>query len=527
MEILQKNRFELYPMPVGTEALEKEVLKLRDLLNRTIENVNLDTAQYLATIGNLRKMIFASKAEATKYIQRSFFDEAEVLATGFPASPVFLDLPKDQETTTVPAHERKKPKRKPFPDHLKRVEIVHDLQESEKVCPTDGHTLHEIGREVLEEVEFIPAQINISRHVTIKYGCRACEEFVIKASLPERIIPKSFASPSLLAHIAVAKYQDALPLYRQENIFSRHQIDLSRTTMAEWMIKVGTALQPLVNQFYEDILESPVIHCDETPVQVLKINGEPTTKTSYMWVVGTWGPDKNIVCFDFAASRSGQTASKLLCGYQGFLQVDGYGGYNDLVSREPLVTRVGCMAHVRRKFVSYLDTIPKDARSTHWVFYLIRTIGKLYAEEAQIRSLSNDDRKAARLVKCKPILELLKKEIDHHAASVAPQSVLGKAMAYAVHEWKNIENYLEHGQCEVDNNKIENAIRPFAIGRKNWLFSDSDRGAVASANIYSAIETAKANGKNPEHYLRKVFENVEKLKTADGIESLLPYNAKT
>jgi len=517
-----QNRFELYPMPVGTEALEKEVLKLRDLLNRTIENVNLDVEQYKNAIKNLQKMLFASKAEATKYIQRSFFDEAEVLAEGLPASPVFLDLPKDEDTTTVPAHERKKPKRKPFPDHLRRVEVIHDIQDSEKICPTDGHALHEIGREVFEEVEFIPAKISITRHITPKYGCRACEEVVIKATLPERIIPKSFASPSLLAHIAVAKYQDALPLYRQEQIFDRYQIDLSRTTMAEWMIKVGTVLQPLVNQFYEDILESPVIHCDETPVQVLKINGEPSTKTSYMWVVGRWGPDKNIICFDFATSRSGEAASKLLAGYQGYLQVEGYGGYNELARNEH-IHRVGCMAHVRRKFVSYLDTIPKDARPTHWVFHLIKTIGKLYTEEAQLRSASHDDRKALRLVKCKPILDLLKKEIHHHSLSVAPQSVLGKAMAYALHEWANIERYLAHGQCELDNNKIENAIRPFAIGRKNWLFSDSERGAIASANIYTVIETAKANGKNPEHYLRKIFENVEKLKTADGIESLLPY----
>lgn len=518
-----QNRFELYPMPVGTEALEREVLKLRDLLNRTIENVNLDAEQYKAAIKNLQKIIFASKSEATKYVQRSFFDEAEILTESLPSSPVFLDLPKEEETTTVPAHERKKPKRKAFPDHLRRIEVIHDLQESEKICPTDGHTLHEIGREVLEEVEFIPAQIHITRHVTPKYGCRACEEVVLKAKLAERIIPKSFASPSLLAHIAVAKYQDALPLYRQEKIFDRHQIDLSRTTMAEWMIKVGTALQPLVNQFYEDVLESPVVHCDETPLQVLKINGEPSTKTSYMWVIGRWGLGKNIVCFDFAPSRSGATASKLLAGYRGYLQVDGYGGYNELSSSEH-IARVGCMAHVRRKFVSYLDTIPKDARAAHWVFQLIRTIGKLYSEEALLRSASHDDRKATRLVKCKPILDLLKKEIDFHAHSVAPASVLGKAIAYAIHEWINIERYLEHGQCEVDNNKIENAIRPFAIGRKNWLFSDSERGAVASANIYTVIETAKANGKNPEHYLRKVFENVEKLKTADGIESLLPYN---
>ena len=518
-----QNRFELYPMPVGTEALEKEVLKLRDLLNRTIENVNLDVEQYQAAIKNLQKILFASKAEATSYIQRSFFDEAEVLTAGLQALPVFLDLPKEDEASTVPAHERKKPKRKPFPDHLRRVEVIHDIKESEKICPTDGHALHEIGREVLEEVEFIPAQINITRHITPKYGCRACEEVVVKATLPERIIPKSFASPSLLAHIAVAKYQDALPLYRQEKIFDRHQIDLSRTTMAEWMIKIGTALQPLVNQFYEDILESPVIHCDETPLKVLTINGEPSTKTSYMWVFGRWGPDKNIVCFDFAPSRSGQTASRLLAGYQGYLQVDGYGGYNELSSTEN-IARVGCMAHVRRKFVSYLDTIPKGARSTHWVFYLIKTIGKLYVEEALLRSVSCDSRKAARLVKCKPILDLIKKEIDHHALSVAPASVLGKAIAYANHEWTNIQRYLEHGQCEVDNNKIENAIRPFAIGRKNWLFSDSERGAVASANIYTVIETAKANGKNPEHYLRKVFENNDKLKTADGIESLLPYN---
>ena len=221
MNLGTKNRFEHYPMPVGTDALEKEVVKLRGLLNRTIENVNLDVEQYKAAISNLQKMLFASRAEATKYIQRSFFDEAEVLTQCLPASPVFSDFSKDDETATVPAHERKIPKRKPFPDHLKRVEVIHDILESDKVCPKDGQALHEIGRDVLEEVEFIPAKINITRHITPKYGCRACEEFVVKATLAERIIPKSFASPSLLAHIAVAKYQDALPLYRQEKIFER------------------------------------------------------------------------------------------------------------------------------------------------------------------------------------------------------------------------------------------------------------------------------------------------------------------
>ena len=320
----------------------------------------------------------------------------------------------------------------------------------------------------------------------------------------------------------MSKYADSLPLYRQSNILNRFGIEMNRTTLANWMIKCGDLVQPLINRFEEQLLSQPFIHMDETPVQVLNEAGKTAESKSYMWVRSAGPPGQRITLFDYDPSRSGAVPKRLLADYRGALMLDGYEGYEP-VCREQSLTRLGCWVHARRKFV---DVSKASKKKNSHAAYAIKLMAKLYAIEKANKDASPDARYQARLENAKPIIDKLKRWLDETKPKVPPKTTLGKALHYLDHQWPRLVGYLKDGRYPIDNNVVENAIRPFAIGRKNWLFSASVKGAKASANLYSLIETAKANGLEPYAYLKHVFTQLPNAQSYDDVDQLLPINMK-
>ncbi|MBF0602793.1 MAG: IS66 family transposase, partial [Nitrospirae bacterium] len=319
------------------------------------------------------------------------------------------------------------------------------------------------------------------------------------------------------------KYADGLPLYRMESVLQRSGIDLDRTVMAHWMIKAGHLVQPLINLLRDHMLDYGIIQMDETGVQVLKEPDRPATSKSFMWVQRGGAPDRRIILFDYDPSRSGQVPLGLLTEYRGWLQTDGYSGYS-AVGALPNVEHIGCWSHARRKFDEAVKAAGKGKKSK--ASEAIGMIQKLYAIEKRCRGMNSEERTKLRQLEVPPIFEEILNWMSDLAPKVLPGSATGKALAYLSGQWSKLIRYVEDGRLEIDNNSVENAIRPFVIGRKGWLFSNSVRGVKASANLYSLIETAKASGLEPYAYLRKVFSEIPNAVTVDDFEALLPWNVQ-
>ena len=452
--------------------------------------------------------------------QLNLFDEAELAVSA-------EDNTSTEETEiTVPAHTRKKSGRKPLPEHLPRVRIIHDLAEDDKFCDCCGSKeLHTIGEETAEQLDIIPAKAQVLVHVRPKYGCRNCEGSIKVAPVPKHPIPKSIASPGLLAHIITSKYQDALPLYRQETTLKRAGIEIPRSTLANWMVRSGELVQPIINLLRDKLLEAPLLHCDETPVQVLKEPDKRAQSKSYMWVqvagIATGTP---IRLFDYEPSRSSEVPLRLLEGFKGYLQTDGYAGYNKIAKKSG-ITSQGCWVHARRKFDETIKAQGKQSK-TGKAQIALNHIGRLYRIEREIKDLSTQERWEIRQQKSQPIIEDLRKWLDKAIINSLPKSLLGKALFYLNSQWDKLIVYLEDGRLRMDNNLAENAIRPFVIGRRNWLFSNSQAGARSSANLYSLVETARANKLEPYAYLRVLMEELPKFSSVEDLEELLPWNIK-
>ncbi len=329
------------------------------------------------------------------------------------------------------------------------------------------------------------------------------------------------ATASLLAWIVVSKFCDALPLYRQSQIFARLGAQLDRTTLANWMIAVGVHVQPLVNLLWDKLREQPVIHMDETPVQVLVEPGKTPQSKSFMWVSAAGPPDKCIVLFHYDPSRSGKVAKDLLGDTACALMTDGYEGYNRVDGK---ITRLGCWVHARRYFIRAQRQQPKG--KTGGADQALAWIGKLYQIERQLKDATPPERHKVRQAKARPVLSQLRKWLDKTMPRTAPTTPLGKAMGYLDKQWPRLVRYAEDGRYPIDNNRAENAIRPFVVGRKNYLFSQSIRGVKAHANLYSLIETAKAHGLDPHAYLIQVFEQLPTATAVADFEALLPGNFK-
>jgi transposase len=455
--------------------------------------------------------------------QNDLFNEAEVAiheddASAEPAPAV--DPPAAPDDTS-----RQRGHRKPLPAELPRVRIEHDLNEADKRCACGCERVC-IGEETSEQLDIIPAQVRVLVQVRKQYACRACEDGVVTAALPPQPIPKSNASPGLLAHVAVAKYQDALPLHRQEHIFGRLGLDLPRHTLARWMLATGELLQPLLNLMNDQLLQAPVIQCDETPVQVLKEPGKAAQSQSYMWVRTAGPPQQRIILYEYHPSRAGEVARRLFADYQGYLQTDDYAGYH-AVGSQPGVIHLGCWAHARRKFVEAQQAAAPAKGTgktpTGKADMALNYIGKLYGIERALKDKDPAERLAVRQQDSLALLAQLRSWLDKTLGTVLPKGALGRALQYLDNNWDKLVRYTEDGRLSIDNNAAENAIRPFVIGRKNWLFSDTPAGARASAALYSVIETAKANGLEPYAYLRKVLGELPAATQVDDIEALLPW----
>ncbi len=502
-------------LPEDIEALKALIVEQAAHVTRLEQkNVHLD-AKVLSLQEQLNLALarrYAASSEKLSPDQIRLFDEAEV--------EVQEELAED-ETVTVPEHSRKKRGRKKLPDTLPRVDVVHELSAEEQVCPHDGAALTEIGEVVSEQLDIVPAKIQVIRHIRKQYACK-CGQCIKTAALPPQPIPKSLASPGLLAHITVSKYQDALPLYRQETILRRIGVELPRATLANWMIKAGTLVQPVINLLRDRLLTYDIVQMDETPVQVLKEPDKRAQSKSYLWLQRGGPPDQPVVLYDYDPGRGASVPLRLLEGFRGYLQTDGYSGYNATVASNGLV-HVGCMAHARRKFSDAVKVQGKNKKSGK-AQHGLALIQKLYRVEKQARELTSLERFEYRQQHAKPILERLRSWLDDSLPKVLPGSTAGKALNYLHNEWDKLTHYLDDGRLEIDNNLAENAIRPFVVGRKNWLFSASVAGVRSSANLYSLIETTKANGLEPYAYLRYLFAELPRAETVEAIESLLPGN---
>lgn len=493
-------------------------------LENTIKDLQNQVSNLTEMVILLRKEKFGPSSEKTpKQVegQLSLFNEAEVEAAVSVPEPISKE---------VKGYVRKNPK-------TKREEIIKDLPvreilcetaENEQYCEHCNSKLRPIGKEVVrEELEYIPAKLQIVRYVRMAYECQCCKHtdhpFIKKALTPTSLMNHSLASPSSVANVMYQKYVNSVPLYRQEKDWEQMGLSLSRATMANWVIRCSQDyLIPVVEHLQKKLLERDIVHCDETPVQVLKEKGKKPQTKSYMWLYRTGDDGKPpVIIYDYQPSRNGDHAVVFLKDFHGFVHSDGYSGYNKLTG----ITRCGCWAHLRRKFI---EAIPK--RNSADEPLSMAEIGRDYCNqlfeiERDLKTLSPEERKCKRLELEKPILEAFWCWLEN--LNVLRGSALGKAVTYAKNQKKYMENYLMDGRCSISNNAAENAIRPFTVGRKNWLFADTPKGASASAAVYSIIETAKANGLNVYTYLEYLLlymPDTDWRNHPEDLDALMPWS---
>lgn len=506
-------------LPDDIEGLKSLVLQLQQQNEQQSHLIN----QLLEQIRLARHRQFASRSEQLSPDQIQLaFNEAEA-TVGDDASTGNSD----DDKLTVSTYRRGKGGRRPLPPELPRVEVIHELSGDACRCDACQAPLEVIGEKVSEQLDLIPAQVRVLKHVRRTYRCADCAGKITTAPRPSQPIPKSNASPGTLAYVAISKYADALPLYRQEQRLKRIGVNLPRATLASWMIRSGALVQPIINLLRERMLSFPILAMDETRLQVLKEPGREAQSKSYLWVQRGGPPDRPIVLYDYDPSRSQSVPKRLLGDYAGFLQVDGYSGY-DKVCADNGIVQLGCWAHARRKFDEAIKAQGKRKAAkdkTSLAMQALQRIQRLYQIEKKAKQLSDKERHALRQVQAVPVLDGLHDWLQQHRPLVPPQSALGKAMGYLHSQWDKLVVYTTDGRLRIDNNLTENAIRPFVVGRKNFLFADTVAGANASANLYSLIQTAKANGIEPYAYLKSLFTVLPNAATVEDVEALLPLAA--
>ena len=472
-----------------------------------------------------RRRMFGPRSEAHPG-QGWLFDEAEALIEAAPEASDTAVLPPvaapSDDTPADTAKKKARGKRKPLSAALPRIDIIHELPEAERLCAC-GTPMVEIGQDVSEQLDIVPMQVRVLRHIKKRYACPKGDRAPVSARAPAQVLPKSNASNDLLAMLLVTKYADGLPLARFEYVLARAGALVPRQTLARWVIGTAQALQPIANLMRDELLGHDLIHMDETPIQVLKERGRPATSKSQMWVQRGGPPDKPVILFDYDPSRAQSVPLRLLEGWTGYLMVDGLESYG-AIAFCPGVTRLGCWVHARRRFVEASKVLPEGKRGR--AHEALAMIGQLYAIEKEARELNAAQRLALRQTRSRAVLDQLRGWLDRVLPTVPPSSVLGGALGYLHRQWPRLIRYLERGDLPIDNNPAENAIRPFVVGRKAWLFADTPAGARASALIYSLIETAKASNLEPYLWLRHVLRALPTATTAAHFEALLPWNLK-
>ncbi len=451
-----------------------------------------------------KRHYFGIKAEHLPAEQGQLFEET--LATDMAAIT--------EELAQLSISEQKpkgQAKRKPLPPELPRTEIHHEPESTTCAC---GCQMQRIGEDIAEKLDYTPGTFTVERHIRGKWACAACETLV-QAPVPAHVIDKGIPTTGLLAHVLIAKYLDHLPLYRQEGIFGRAGLPIPQSTLAQWVGQMGVILQPLVDALRTELLTYPVLHADETPVAMLD-PGAGKTHRAYLWSysIGAFEPIKAVI-YDFADSRAGKHAREFLGDWRGTLVCDDYAGYKALIADG--VTEAGCMAHARRKFFD-LHANNQSLIAQEALVY----IQKLYQVEREVAELSPDERRRIRQAQAKPILEEFHDWLTRHRLQVPNGSSTAKAIDYSLKRWQALTHYLDDGQVPIDNNWIENRIRPIAMGRKNWLFAGSLRAGKRAAAIMSLIQSAKLNGHDPFTYLKDILSRLP-TQPNSRISELLPH----
>ena len=514
-----------------TDIREQEMQNRIDALVLEKENLSNEVSYLKEQVAYLKKLAFGSRTEKTKRvmgedIEISLFDEAEAEAKASSPEPVI----------EVPAHQRRRKQK----GHLEQIlkDFPHEerlitLPEDERTCKRCGAELTSMGREKIRtEVQFIPATVKIIDFYRESFQCLECrkqEHFSIeKPAMPQPVLTKSIASPSSIAHVITQKYQFAMPLYRQEQEWKAIGIALPRATLANWVIRAAQDwLMQLVDRMHQLLLLQPIIHADETPVQVLGEKGRKNKTKSYMWVFTNGEYEqygRQIRIYRYQPGRSGSFAGEFLKEYNGNLLTDGYAGYEQVACRAHAL----CWAHARRYFVEALPTGLKQEEADASISgQAIKRINELFALDKTLADKTPEERQQERLRLEKDKLEAFFAWLEKAQPGILPKSALGKAVNYALNHKEGLSVYLNDGNAALSNNICERAIRSFTIGRKNWLFSASPKGAAASAAVYSVVETCKANGIAPFKYLVYLFERMPNINFKihpEKLDALLPWN---
>ena len=486
------------------QALQQrdQVIQARD---QSIQQRDLKIGQLTHEVALLKRHKYGQRSEHLNVLQISLLDE--VVDADIAGIETELEQLKTPEA--IPS-EKRQPKRLPLPPELPRTEIHHEPDNTACAC---GCELTRIGEDVSEKLDYTPGVFTVERHIRGKWVCDHCETLT-QAPVPAQVIDKGIPTSGLLAQVLIAKYADHLPLYRQEQIFARASVPIARSTLAEWVGICGVQLQPLVDALRDTLLKEAVLHADETPVPMLS-PGKKKTHKAYIWAyASTPFSDLNAVIYHFTPGRSGQHARDMFGEWSGKLVCDDYSGYKASFAQG--VIEIGCMAHARRKFVE-LEVSGKSQIAGQAVEY----IRQLYEIERELAPLSSEARHEIRQSRSKPIVDGLHQWMQAQRTKVPSGTATAKALDYSLKRWAALTRYLDDGSVPIDNNRVENLIRPWALGRKNWLFAGSLRSGRRAAAIMSLIQSAKLNGHEPYAYLKDVLMRLPTQK-ASAIDELLP-----
>lgn len=488
-------------------SLEQENKNLKENYESTIENLRKQVKFLNEQITAMKIKQYSKKSESSLSIQLNLFDEL------IDENTVEQDIPEEKETITYTRNKKAKG-RNIDTTTLPREQVFHDLPETERKCDCCNDELVYIDSDKTEQLEYIPAQIKVIEHITPKYACRACEKIKM-AKKPEGPIAKSMASASLITEIIISKYQNHIPLYRRSKMFERDGIDIPDNTLGNWVMKSYSSLIPLEEAFWQETEKISHLQVDETPVKVLDVN-----KKGYMWCYYSPTAENKFVIFDYNISRAGGVPAARLINFEGIMQTDGYSGYNNFRNCEHIIN-LGCWAHCRRKFVDALNIAGKNGDGL--AANAIKIIGKLYRIETQIKNLNDEERYAIRQKEASPIIEQFKEFLLSNSNKVMPNSKLGAAFTYANNQIKYLIKYIEYGHTYIDNNGAENLIRPFALGRRNWLFVGNEKGGRASGFFYSLLQTCQLNNINTRNYFNYILCKIPEIRRKQiDLRSILP-----
>lgn len=510
-----------------TKELILEMEKELESKDKEIADLKNELAYLKNQILNKNRKIFGSSSEQSSTMQISFFDEAEK------DSDLKVAEPTIEEITYKRAKSSNTTGKKDNLANLEKIVVEHKLDETEQYCKDCSDELVVIGTKSKEILKYIPAKLYVEEHITYSYACKSCEENNDKANIvttkaPQTLLHKSMASNELLSHVINLKYQHAMPLYRQEAYFKMMGANLSRQTLSNWIISAANELESVYKLMKEKLLKRNYLQADETVLKVLDDRGKESNKQKYMWLYKSPNKSSPIIIYDYQKTRSGSCPRDFLGKFSGYLQTDGYAGYNKVEN----IKRLYCLAHIRRKFHEIIINLDEEALKTSRAAIGFNYCAKLYQIEKELREQYSKDydyyekRYKERLEKSKPIIEEFMTYVDKEIKDAVPRSALGKALAYTKPLLPNLMTFLEDGSLEIDNNGAERSIRPFVVGRNNWLFSTSTKGAEASALIYSIIETAKNNNLIVEKYLLYLMDTFASMNPSDkeGLLKLLPFS---